>query len=344
MNMNIEQIEEAFINIRSLWKNRHTDFPNWHGFGVIGSGDALKIQYFILPGTDSGKLIQKSAFLPPDSLKIKELPRFRRSGQEKGLTPTKLRPGTGVRSVSTVSGNPNCRTRCPGTIGAFLRQRGTMEPVWLLSNHHVLVGDEDCLPVKVFSQQGDLISSTVGFVPIEDSGNLVDVAVAKIQHDAADPLYDPLKVTSPTPITLAYGDFVQKLGAVTNLTCGRVSGLRCTVDVLDCGENNNSEFINQISVDSVGPPFLEKGDSGSLVASKGFPAGLLFAIANPSSADPPAGLANPWQQVLDSLATTIDPNTKQPIIPPPVEMMLTPNIRTVDPCPPRQPSGGDNAV
>jgi hypothetical protein len=172
----------------------------------------------------------------------------------------------------------------------------------------------------------------------------VDVAVAMIRPDSADPLYDPLKIASTTPITPAYGDLVQKLGAETNLTCGRVSSVKCTFDVLDCAENNNSEFIDQISVDSVGPPFLDKGDSGSLVVSKGFPAGLLFAIANPDTADPPVGLVNPWQAVLDSLATTTDPTTGKPIIPPPVEMMLAPNIRTVDPCPPRQALGGDNAV
>jgi hypothetical protein len=318
-----EMIKEALNRVRTLWNTRRDNFTNWHGYAASGKGDAAQIKYYILPDTSGSELLNHSSDISElVPVVIEEMPQFVQAAAGNESLVIKLRPGTGVRSVSS---SPDCTKRCPGTIGAFLRKKGTTSPVWLLSNFHVLVKDEDCLPVKVFSQQGDFISDNVKFIPLFDTGNEVDVAVAEIDPAFPDPLYDPLKISDITPMLPADGDLVQKLGAKTGLTCGKVRHQSCTMDVLDCDENNNLEFINQIMVDSIPGkrPFLGKGDSGSLMVSKTRPAGLLFAISNPLSADPFTGLVNPWQVVLNKLAT---------IIPPPIEMLLSPNIKTEDPC------------
>jgi hypothetical protein len=199
--------------------------------------------------------------------------------------------------------------------------------VWLLSNHHVLVNNERCLPAQVYTAAGKLVSQSVQPVPLKMDGNRVDAAVAELIDPAmAEAVYDPIELISTMPVSIAEGDTVQKLGVATRSTYGKVFHARCTMRVLDCAENNNREFIDQIMIQSIPgkPGFLDNRDSGSLVVCNKRPAGLLFAITNSAEPGAAIGLATPWHNVLEEL---------EKIIPGPLEMLLKKGNKFEDPCP-----------
>ena len=316
-------VDKTHQFVKRLWEGVEVKFPYWHGWAFRKAESGPELVIYIEPGADHNNLLRASEFitrlLP---LKVVQLKRFLRArkihAHRHGAS---LRPGSGVYSVSV---DGDCRP-FPGTVGAFLRTRGTKEPVWLLSNHHVLVSDENCLPFNVFSESGVLISRSVLPVPLSLHGNRVDAALAElIDPELAEPLYHPLELASTAPVEIAEGDPVQKLGLATNLTTGRVLHTRCTMRILDCDENNNREFVDQIMIDSIpgSPGFVGMRDSGALVIAGKQPAALLFAVANAEMPGAAIGLATPWQTVLDEVAK---------IIPPPVELLTTKELKSENP-------------
>lgn len=319
-------LDETYAMVKLLWKSVETSFPYWHGWAFRKGRNGMELVFYVVPGADSGPLVQASAGLSQIlPVKIVALNRFRRAGGDNGagLAKTSVRPGTGVHSKSS---KPDCSEPCPGTVSAFFRTRGTEKPVWLLSNHHVLVNNEACLPVQIFTESGVLISKSVLPVPLTVRGNRVDAALAELLDPTiADAVYDPIELTSTTPDGVADGDIVQKFGVATGLTCGKVRHAKIPMMILDCDENNNREFVDQIMIDSIPgrPDFLDKRDSGSLVVRNKQPVAVLFALTNSDAAGPATGLATPWQTVLDEISK---------IIPGPLEMMLTAGSKFENPC------------
>jgi hypothetical protein len=235
-----------------LWKTVEENFPYWHGWALRNGENGPELVFYIVPGANYGNLLHAAAglsqLLP---VKIILLERFQRAAGSNGAPAGQLslRPG---RSVHAVSLNPQCKKPCQGTVTAFLRTRGTTEPVWLLSNHHVLVKDAGCLPMQVFTEDGTKISESVVPVALNIDGNRVDAAVAKlIDPKIAVPVYDPVEVASTDPVPLAKGDKVQKFGAATHQRCGTVRDPKCTMLVLDCEGNNNQEFVDQVMIASI---------------------------------------------------------------------------------------------
>jgi hypothetical protein len=332
-----EPIDEAHKLIKALWKTAESKVPNWHGWGFRDTGDGPKLLLYILPGSDDRLLLELtshiSRLLPIEIVELNQFrqssvhhkpsPHHKRPPHHKAPMAITLRPGEGVRATSS---NAKCKESCPGTIGAFLREVGTTKPIWLLSNHHVLAIDNDCPPVKVFSQDDHLISSEIRFIHLDDDGNRVDAAVAKLMDFVtAQPLYDPIEITATDPATVADDSIVRKLGHKTAATCGKVRHAKCTMRILDCAQNNNREFVDQIMIESVPgkPVFLAKGDSGSLVVADKKPAGLLFAITDSGGAGLAVGLAAPWETLMNEISG---------IFPSPIEMILMPAIKVQDPC------------
>ena len=319
-----EIVDEAIQLVKKLWRDVAPTFPHWHGWGIRNTPTGPEMVLYIEPGADDRALLLASStissLLP---VKVVMLGRFQQSNTNNGAAHAGvLRPGGGVHSVSS---SPDCKI-CPGTVCAFLRTRGNDKTVWLLSNHHVLVKSESCLPVQVFSESNTLLSKEVIPIPLAIHGNRVDAAVAKLIETAAfEPVYDPIEVTSTAPAPLAEGDIVQKLGADTRATCGRVVQINATMNILDCDQENNREFVGQIIIESIPgmPSFLNKGDSGSLVIKDKKPAALLFAITNPESPGPVVGLATPWTTVLEEVSK---------VIPPPLEMLLVQGKKFLNPC------------
>jgi hypothetical protein len=314
------QVAKTHQFVKQLWEGVEVKFPYWHGWGYRKAESGTELVIYVEPGADHKKLLRASEFISRQlPLKVVQLNRFLRAREIHICRhEMSLRPGSGVYSVSV---NGDCRP-FPGTVGAFLRTRGTKGPVWLLSNHHVLVSNENCLPVNVFSESGVLISKSVLPVPLGLHGNRVDAALAElIDPELAKPLYHPLELASTAPAKIAEGDAVQKLGLATNLTTGRVLHTRCTMRILDCDESNNREFVDQIMIESIpgSPGFVSKRDSGALVIAGKQPAALLFAVANAETPGAAIGLATPWQNVLDEVAK---------IIPPPVELLALPGRKS----------------
>jgi hypothetical protein len=308
-----------------LWKTVEENFPYWHGWAFRNGENGPELVFYIVPGADYGNLLHAAANLTHLlRVKIVLLERFQRVAGSNGTPGGKisLRAGSSVHAVSL---NPQCKKPCQGTIAAFLRARGTAEPIWLLSNHHVLVKDPSCLPMQVFTEDGSLISKSVLPVPLNIDGNRVDAAVAKlIDPGIIAPVYDPVEITSTDPIPPVKDDAVQKFGAFTHQTCGKVLEPKCTMRVPDCLLKNNQEFVDQIMIAPLGESgFADRGDSGSLVVSAKKPLGLLFAISHLEGSNLITGLVSPWQAVLDEVSK---------IIPGPLEMMLAAGSNFENPC------------
>jgi hypothetical protein len=114
--------------------------------------------------------------------------------------------------------------------------------------------------------------------------NLVDVAVAELIPDAVNPELLGIPLASP-PREAAPFDHVRKSGAFSGVTLGIIDSVNVETPVILRGRVGNSSvertgiFLNQIWIRSVGQPFCEDGDSGSMIILVGSnePVGLLFA-------------------------------------------------------------------
>lgn len=233
-------------------------------------------------------------------------------GDDTGLKPTDRWPRPVPIGIST--GN---RGECSaGTIGARVKSGSS---VYALSNNHVYalenkatIGSKVLQPGLYDTNCSYSSSSDLGhlaaFVAIDFSGgnNTVDAAIASTTTadlGTATPS-DGYGTPSSTTVSpeAALGQSVQKYGRTTALTKGVVTGINATVRV--SYSSGTAVFVNQIIVESVGPPFIKAGDSGSLLVTdpgRGS-VGLLFA-GNTSGK---FAVANPIQPVLNAFGVSID--------------------------------------
>lgn len=299
MNTNTKNLEDSNY-LLGAWGDREQKFPGWHGFSK-DAVDGKQTALFFSPGTDPSALLRAlaSSGLKNVTTRVVHTPPFKKistSTMVSGVST--LRPGSGVFSASS-----NCGQGPTGTIGAFLRPvtTKTTDPRWLLSSHHILVGATCPSGIQIRRDTGEVISTTVKSVPLQEHDNKVEAAVAQLK-DSLDltPVYPGLSITSVEPAEPVEGSTVSKLGMATGITQGEVLHSSSRFDVDLEGDGGVTEFIDQIVIRSVeGTPFLATGDSGSLVVSNGQPLGLLFAMSEGDNEEgSPFGLASPFGNVL----------------------------------------------
>lgn len=197
-----------------------------------------------------------------------------------------------------------------GTLGGFV-VRG--DDTYILSNHHVLVGDS--------GQVGDAVLQPGphdgGALPDDRAGELahyvelaagqnatVDAALASIDDEEVDLAY-PAGVLTGTGV-VSGGEEVEKVGRTTGITRGRVTAIELDGVLVDFGPGYGTlSFDGQIEVESSGDgSFSEGGDSGSVVyLPEDLEAiGLLFAGSDQGGSN---GLGvtflNPIDTVLEAL-------------------------------------------
>ena len=228
---------------------------------------------------------------------IKPLQNFDYSLTPPSFTPPQADPTQRVRPLQ-----PGCSIGhylvAAGTLGCIVRDHQTSRPL-LLSNNHILANssngsDGRCRAGDPILQPGtydggqyprDIIASLERFIPIRETENRADAAVAAPVADLA--INEEIIGAGPVKgISDALpGMAVQKFGRTTRLTRGEVMAIQ--VDTNPIHYNGHAAaFINQIFLSNMSAG----GDSGSLIMDAASNAvGLLFAgsdavtIASPIS-------------------------------------------------------------
>jgi hypothetical protein len=202
-----------------------------------------------------------------------------------------------------------------GTLGAFVRVRGT-QAICVLSNNHVLANENAAKKGDAIIQPGafddghdpaDRAAQLTHWIALKkETPNTVDAAIAEIVEglDADRTTLKGLgRLKGVGDVFLDEGTKVAKLGRTTGPTRGRVTAFELDNVVIryDLGM---LRFDNQIEIEGVDDaPFSRGGDSGSLIISEDLRAvGLLFAGGDIGGANG-KGLtyANPIHAVLDAL-------------------------------------------
>jgi hypothetical protein len=206
-----------------------------------------------------------------------------------------------------------------GTIAA--RVKDAQGNLFALSNNHVYaLGNEAPTSSRVLQpgrydtfcslNADDAIGVLADFATIDFTGadNTIDAAIASVNLlPDGSPMLD-----NRTPAN-GYGrpksanreaklhQAVQKYGRTTSKTNGKVTGINATIQV--SYPTGTATFVNQIVVKST-KPFIEPGDSGSLLVTRSGkkPVGLLFAGDSTGT----YAIANPINEVLARFGVTID--------------------------------------
>lgn len=221
----------------------------------------------------------------------------------------RLRPAPAGISVGHVS-------ITAGTLGALCRGRSEQrrDRLLALSNNHVLanvnagaIGDAIVQPGPYDGGKlpADKIAVLERFVPIAfGPANQVDAATAWVDPALVRPDTVYLNGTTPkffrtgtTPKAAAVGMLVGKSGRTTQLTSGRITATRVTINV-NMGAGRIANFVDQIAVVGTSGTFSSGGDSGSLIWTwdeRRDPVALLFAGGGGTT------FGNPIDLVLNAL-------------------------------------------
>lgn len=198
-----------------------------------------------------------------------------------------------------------------GTLGCFVRPRGTDGEEHILSNNHVLADENRARTGDRILQPGaadggraprDVVGALERTVPLRRwAANITDAATAELTEGLSY-YYNwiegrgELRGVRADPA--AIGERVYKVGRTTGLTEGRVSAVEMD-DVLVTYDMGDLIFDNQIEIEpaSLWQPFSLGGDSGSLIVDgRGRALALLFA-----GNDADTTYANPIGDVLEAL-------------------------------------------
>jgi hypothetical protein len=238
-----------------------------------------------------------------------------------GIFTLRSRPLRGGSSI----GHPNAS----GTLGICLTLNDGS--TYILTNDHVIgsAAGPTFFPIIIQPAQvdggnftADVVADVFSFVPIDfgsttitlpppfppitiPNRNFVDAALARVRgafnlgNREIHWLGYPAPNHSPIPWDLAYrlslvGRRVCKMGRTTEFTTGAITSVTFDTFVGPYRNGLNAFFEDQIRIVPLAPPtFSNLGDSGSLVVDEARrePVGLLFAIGNPS-------VANPLDQVM----------------------------------------------
>jgi hypothetical protein len=157
---------------------------------------------------------------------------------------------------------------------------------YILSNNHVLAlfntgktGDAITQPDCAVSQ--DTVAHLSKYITLSTTGaNVVDAAMAKVvpgDVSTNDNILNVGSVSSATSCVL-YA-LVEKQGCATNLTPGQVLSCDFSMTLPDDCTGNQYTFVNQMyALGNAG--FMQPGDSGSLLVTRGTPVamGLIWAM------------------------------------------------------------------
>lgn len=333
MILTAEEHFAATSPFQKLWVNKNTaaSLRGWYGFGIGYVAEKPVLTFLVKPGSDLKEF--KSQVASMTNMETRLLPvRFRQLETGASIAwDNPLQPGNFVFGKEADGGES-----CHGTIGPFLRYENPEQddPTWLLSSRHTMVKKEEKAgPRKITllgasedegSNENTILSEDVRFTPRMQAGNMIDAAIAQVKDPKnVHQTFGDLPIKSTAPIDLIEPVIVQKLGNVTDTTEG-IFICRCdVVTVFNCKDNGSADYVNQLLIGSLRGKgeFLDKGDSGALLASQGRPAGLVFARNEKLPAavklpDPPPdfvspfALANPFQTVLDQLKPLVQKEGK----------------------------------
>ncbi|WP_425618404.1 hypothetical protein NA78x_002109 [Anatilimnocola sp. NA78] len=209
-----------------------------------------------------------------------------------------------------------------GTLGCFVVARAAPHYWGVLTNNHVIAGENRNLVGAPLLQPGTLDRGQSPKHIIGELGKYVRLKKTKINFvDAAfGILYDGCTADIATVGNLGKlheerdvaemtsGDTVYKVGRTTGQTKGRITAFDLD-NVLVQYDVGVLRFDQQIEIEGTGhKAFCDGGDSGSVVVDKGLhPIGLLFAGSSIGSTNG-KGLTfvNPIATVLDALEVDID--------------------------------------
>ena len=231
---------------------------------------------------------------------------------------TNLNPGKFDLPVPIGVSTGNVGECSSGTIGCRVTD-GTN--VYALSNNHVYAlenyaarnsdilqpGRFDTIP-QCDIGSAHIIGTLEDFVRIRFSyraRNKIDAAIALSSTSLignATPL-DGYGTPNSTTVEATLDQHVQKYGRTTNLTKGTVTGINAMAYITY--SSGTARFLNQIIIETDDPPFIDNGDSGSLLVTDNTelnPVGLLFAGDEFGT----LAIANPIDLVLGAFGVTID--------------------------------------
>lgn len=207
-------------------------------------------------------------------LAARTVPTARALGQTGRVRP--LQPGVSIAHESVTA----------GTLGAFVERVGE---TFLLSNHHVLVGDSGQVgdavlqpgPADGGALPQDQVGALADFVALQPGQPArVDAALASLEEEIGfAPTYPAGLLTGV--VDAEGGETVEKVGRTTGITGGIVTAIELDGVLVDFGPALGTlSFDGQVEVESSGSgPFSAGGDSGSLVYRPDTreAVGLLFA-------------------------------------------------------------------
>src|SRR5882672_3016549 len=270
--MNLSANELHTIDLaRGLWQQRKSIASGWHGFGVVDDQNMVKrLTLYAESSADLPALNRVAASintkLPVDILQI---PRFRYCGGAAPSIPQPLQPGQSVFAKDGL-----CGRGASGTITAFLQHvsAGKDDPILLLSACHVLARDRQCrnsVTIRL-DAGGATIGTALHPVELQKRGNKVDAAVVELQNGiAVQARYQGILVTSKTPAAQrpVVGAQIEKLG-FAGPTKGKLLFYCPKIEVIPGAGIGSVEFEDQMLIASSNEgPFVQDGDSGSLVVS-----------------------------------------------------------------------------
>jgi hypothetical protein len=198
-----------------------------------------------------------------------------------------------------------------GSVGAYAKSENGS--VWLLTANHVISQNGEFRNMErvpggddgVYVNQVDRVSFEVKFVKIVDTGNVADIAGAKLETPSVIPrrnLYDGL-VLDGRPY-LPPKDAPVKIFARARTKGGIVTSTGANgVRVAQSFEPRFPIYDNQIYIQGQSEESVEDGDSGSLVAAFDSqeetwrPIGFVFAKTNNTG----LAVVTPLQATFDSL-------------------------------------------
>ena len=206
-----------------------------------------------------------------------------------------------------------------GTLGSLVQDQNSNQ--FILSNNHVLADVNKAKRGQLIVQPGlidvgpclktpgDAVATFSRDVKIKfgKAKNTIDAAIAAVEP--GDVSADILNIggIASSVVAPTLGLPVQKMGRSTCFTTGMISavGVNGTINYSDTGIKL-ARFVNQIVIDSPGPPnnFSGPGDSGSLVVTRDAcpqAVGLLFA----GSGDQTQAIVNPISAVLSGLKVSM---------------------------------------
>jgi hypothetical protein len=212
-------------------------------------------------------------------------------------------PRKGGASVAYRSPSATCAAAgdcIAGTLGAVVSRDGDASGRYLLSNNHVLAG-ENARPVGWDIVQpsprdqgpGSVVANLTDWIKLVATGtNVADCAIARVRDGVASSrdFMDPrIKLSGPS-IQAKVGDVVHKVGRTSGYSVGYVSGVDASV-LVDYAMGTLA-FEGQVLLSPLGSGFAEEGDSGSLVVDyrTSRPSGLLFAASRSACAATPVSL------------------------------------------------------